>query len=86
VAGGGRGEILLSSRHQPVNVFVSRRACTVFVLVGLSGFPGGLWQFFVGAVVTRSYFVELARLIVLFRVGLTHQFFCWRCSFGGRGK
>ena len=41
----------------------------------VSGFPGGLWQFFVGAVVTGSYFVELARLIFLFRVGITHQFF-----------
>ena len=43
-------------------------------IVGFSGFPGGLWQFFVGAVVTGSYFAELARLIFLFRVGLTHQF------------
>jgi hypothetical protein len=46
-----------------------------FVLVGLSGSPGGLWQFFVGAVeVTGNDFVELARLIFLFRVELTHQF------------
>ena len=28
---GKRGEILLSSRHQPVNFFISRRACAVFV-------------------------------------------------------
>ena len=27
---GKRGEILLSSRHQPVNFFISRRACAVF--------------------------------------------------------
>jgi hypothetical protein len=32
-----------------------------------------------------SYFVELARLIFLFRVGLAHQIFYWRCSFGGPG-
>ena len=53
--------------------------------IWLSSFPGGLSQFFVGAVVTGNYFVELARLIFLFRVGLTHQIFYWRCSFGGPG-
>jgi hypothetical protein len=57
-----------------------------FVLVGLSGFPGGLWQFFVGAVVTGSYFVELVRLFFLFRVGLTNQFFCWRALSEAEGN
>ena len=52
-----------------------------FVRVGLSGFPGGLWQFFVGAVVTGNCFVEFARLTFLFRVGLA-QFQCRSCVIG----
>jgi hypothetical protein len=38
--------------------------------LGFRGFLAVSWQFFVGAVVTGNYFVELARLIFVLRVGL----------------
>ena len=62
---------MLSSWHQTIIFLFRDGLAQVFVRVGLSRFPGDLWQFFVGAVVTGNYFVELARLIFLFRVGLT---------------
>ena len=45
---GGRGEILLSSWHQPVNVFALFRdgLAQFFVRAGLSRFPGGLLAVF----------------------------------------
>ena len=36
---GGRGKILLSSLHQPANVFLSRRACAVFCSCWFRGSP-----------------------------------------------
>jgi hypothetical protein len=50
-----RGEILLSSWHQPVIMFLfCDGLAQFFVRVGFSRFLGGLWQFFVGAVVTGN--------------------------------
>ena len=52
-----------------------------FGCVGFSRPSGGLWQFFVGAVVTGNFFVKLARSNALFRVGLA-QLQCRSCVIG----
>ena len=61
--------------------FVELARLKFCVGVVLSGSPVGLSQVFVWAEQKGKCFVELARLAVLFRVGL-EQLFCWSYAFG----